>query len=290
MATYFTGRRELEPIVLPLDGGKTKMTCRIYEYWEDTDNTTTARCSDPGLIEVRKVVGISERDKTVIKTHIESTIGVKDFAKLKSGIEASIEKEINFSVEESTVKTSNFSSPDCGRKTMFVYQLVREYEFFYAKKFLGWTKTWERKIRERTNIHDFLPDIEDHDELCKCDNPEPPTNYNGVLVMDMGEVSMRAPFRRTPDGIEARVDNSLLKISNTDSSDFVVDIPVDALPEMVRFLGEFNSEIVRTEFHEYQSPQFVSGQSQVIGEGFSILELDSLSIEIVEDLTRYQKS
>ena len=225
MSTYFTGRRERDPVKLPFDGGT--MTCRIFEYWEDTDNTTTARCGDPGFIEVKRVVGISERDETVLKTHIESMIGVKGFAELKSKIEDSVSRAVNFSVEQSTTKTSNFSSPDCGRKTMFVYQLVRDYEFFYSKKFLRWTKTWERTIRERTNVHDFLPDIEELDEICKCDDPIPPANYDGMLVIDMDRISVRAPFRRTSDGIESRVDAELWLIKAADlNNGFSLDISV----------------------------------------------------------------
>ena len=288
MATYFTGRRELELITVPLDGGKTTMTCRVFEYWEDTDNTTTARCGDPGIIEVRKVVGISERDEAILRTQIESMIGVKGFAELKSGIEASIRKEVNFSIEECTKKISNFSSPECGRKTMFVYQLVREYEFSYAKRYLGWTKTWERKVRERTNVHDFLPDIDDIDERCNCDNPDPPAKYDGMLVLDMGHVSVRAPFRRTPTGIEVRVDTSLLKISASDSTEFLVDIPVAALPEVVRFLGEFESDVIQVQFHEYQAPRHESGHEHVISEGFQMLEVNSPSVEVIQDLIKIQ--
>lgn len=289
MATYFTERRERDQISVVLDGGKTTMTCRIFEHWEDTDNTTTARCGDPGVIEVRKVVGISERDEAVLKTQIQSMIGVKGFAELKSSIESSIKKEVNFSLEESTVKTSNFSSPDCGRKTMFVYQLIREYQFFFSKRFLGYTRTWERKVTERTNVHDFLPDIEEFDELCNCREPPHPTPFDGTLVIDMGSVSVRGPYRRIQNGIEVRVDNALLRIAISDSKDFLVDIPVAALPEMVRLLGEFETETVQAKFYEYQAPQLAPEQSRVIGEDFKMLELDAPSVEVVQDLTKFHE-
>lgn len=289
MAIYFTGRHELDQISVLLDGGKSTVTCRIFEHWEDTDNTTTARCGDPGLIEVRKVVGISERDEAVLRTQIQSMIGVKGFAELKSSIESSIKREVNFSLEESTMKTSNFSSPDCGRKTMFVYQLIREYEFYYSKRFLRWTKSWERKIRERTNVHDFLPDIDEFDDICKCDNRTPPAPYDGVLVIDMGTVSVRAPYRISSNCVEAQVDSTLLQIEIAESNDFSVNISVATLPEIVRLLGEFETETVNAKIYEYQAPQVAPERSHVIGGGYQALSDDNSSVEVIVDSNKFQK-
>lgn len=254
MAVYFTGRKEVNSFAIPLDNGRSSLSCKIYEHWQDTDNTTTARCGDPGVIEVKKVVGITERDEQALKSTIEGTIGVKGLAEVKSKIEASVKHEISFQTEESTSKTSTFSSPQCGRKTMFVYQLVREYEFSYSRRRWGWTKSWERKIREKTNTHDFMPDIEEYDESCNCKNPPTPENFDGMVVMDMGNVSIRAPYRKTPDGIEVKLDTSILKVAIKNSEDFLVSIPRAALPEMVVFLGDITDEIVEAAFFEYKQP------------------------------------
>ena len=196
MATYFYGRKEVASFTVPLDKGRASLNCRLYEQWEDTDNTTTARCGDPGVIELKKVVGFSERDLEAFNAVIEGSIGVEGIAQIKSKIESTIEKEISWNVEVSTSKKSTFSSPKCGRKTMFVYQLIRDYEFAFQRRRWGMTKSWERKIRERMNIHDFMPDIEEYDENCNCPNPPAPQKFNGMLVIDMGCVSIRAPYRK----------------------------------------------------------------------------------------------
>lgn len=285
MATYFTGRKEVGSFTMPLDDGKSSISCKIYEQWQDTDNTTTARCGDPGVIEVKKVVGITERDEQTLKSSIESTVGVKGFAEIKSQMEVSVGREIRLHVEESTSKTSTFTSPKCGRKTMFVYQLVRDYEFSYSRRKWGWTKSWERKIRERSNIHDFMPDIEDYDENCNCKNLPQPESFDGMVVMDMGNISVRAPYRKTTEGIEIRLDASLLKISISSSEDFLVKIPTAALPEMVVFLGDLSGDSVEAAFYEYYNPVAeVDKNFEVVREEVRAIMRSTPSIEILSTL------
>lgn len=255
MAIYFPERREVGSFTIPLESGKASLTCSIFEHWQDTDNTTTARCGDPGTIEVKKVVGMTIRDEQTLKTSIEGTIGAEGLAQVKSNIESSLKHEISFQTEVTTSKVSNFSSPPCGRKTMFVYQLVREYEFSYFRRKWGFTKSWERKIRDKTNIHDFMPDIDEYDESCNCKHPPQSENFDGMVIMDMGSVSIRAPYRRIGDGIEVKLDTStLLKISIHNSEDFLVKIPIKALPDIVVFLGDLTEESVEAAFFEYKQP------------------------------------
>lgn len=252
MATYFTGRKEVSSFTILLDGARASMTCKIYEHWEDTDNTTTARCGDSGVIEVKKIVGISKRDEQTLKSSIEGSIGVTGLAELKSKIEDSVKRDFNFHTEISTSKTSNFLSPQCGRKTIFVYQLIREYEFLYHQKKWGRMKTWERKIRERTNTHDYMPDIDEFDEVCKCKNPPRPENFDGVMVIDMGNISIRAPYRNTQKEIEVMLETSVLKIPTEGFFKFPLIIPTKILPGMVVFLGDINEDNVEAEYYEYQ--------------------------------------
>ena len=233
MATYFVGRKEAASFVISLhDGGF--LNCKIFEHWEDTDNTTTARCGDPGVIELKKVVGFSRRDIETLNSSIAGSIGASGIAQIKSKIESTIQKEISWTEETSTSKTSTFSSPKCGLKTMFVYQLVRDFEFEYQRRTMfNNIKSWERQIRERTNVHDFFPLIEEYNEACNCPSPPKPKNFDGLLVIDMGNVSMRAPYRKTTAGIEVEIDRKVYKISIKNREEFLVKIPAAALPEIV---------------------------------------------------------
>ena len=289
MATYFIGRNEVDSFTLRLDQGRSSITCKIFEHWEDTDNTTTARCGDPGVIEEQKVVGITERDEHTLKSSIEGTIGAKGIAEVKSKIEASIKHEVSFHKEESTSKTTTFSSSKCGRKTMFVYQLIREYEFYYSRRKWGFTKSWERKIRERTNVHDFMPDIDDFDENCNCKRPLKPENFDGMVVIDMGNISIRAPYRRVPEGVEVKLESSLLKVSISSSEDFLIKIPVAALPEMVVFLGDITGDSVEAAFYEYkQVLPDVNISFESVHQFEESLTLSDPSVEILQPSGKYE--
>ncbi len=259
MATYFSGRRKVVSFPISVDAKNSSLTCSIYEQWEDTDYTTTSRCGDAVEFELKKLVGLSKRDIAALNAAVEGSIGAESIAQIKSKIETTIQKEVSWNVEVSTSKKLTFASPKCGRKTMFVYQLIRDYEFAFRGRRWGMTKSWDRKIRERTNIHDFMSDIEDYDVNCRCPEPQEPRKYDGMMAIDMGRVSLRAPYCKTRNGIEVYVDSTIFKIDAERAQTSLLfpvtipsrELPARELPEIALFLGDISEDQVEASFYEY---------------------------------------
>jgi len=264
MAVYFSGRRQIGSFVL-YPHRRAVLTCEIFERWEDIERGSTARCGAPGSVEVKKEVGLSQRDYETLKTSIEGSIGVQGIASLKSTVEETLGREATWSVSESTTKTFSFNSPDCGRRSETIYQLVREYQLSYRRERLFSTETWERLLRERTQCHDAVPEIEPYDDLCGCPRPARPS-YDGRLVVEMGDSSMRVQYRRTADGVELHFGNSVGSASLNPTQRVRASIPTVFIPESLKFLGAIEGEQVDaiiSPYHEAPMAQAVSLRSFV---------------------------
>lgn len=252
MATYFIGRRRVGSFILYPHSGAV-LSCNVFERWEDIDLSSTARCGVAGSIEVRKEVGLSERDHHTLKVNVEGSIGVEAIASLKSKVEETVGREVNWSLARATTQTFSFTAEKCGRHSETIYQMVREYELSYKRKRFFGSESWERTVRERTQCHDAVPDIEDWDEACKCPKPTR-RDYDGRLQLDMGDLSMRVPFRRTPEGIEINFGGKFGIIQQGSTQEFPDKIPVGFLPEVLRFLGDVRTEYVECIFSPYRDP------------------------------------
>lgn len=111
-------------------------------------------------------------------------------------------------------------------------------------------KKWTRTLRESTNTHDGLPDIEEYDERCNC--PEaPPSEYDGRLCFDFGLMSFRVPYHLTRQGFDVQLFERVVSFafhedyaSGIRSLEAGVNIvlPVAAIPEALKFLGDLGAE------------------------------------------------
>jgi hypothetical protein len=255
MTKFFEGRRKVGETSQLVEDGRARVDCQIFEEWEDIDLSTTARCGQDCTCIVEKVTGISEKGSYTLKGVIENTIGVKDVLSLKAQIEEAIGREVNWNKEVKTTQTFSYKSPSCGRCTMTIYQLARIYELVYLRKkwFTWgeniWHKKWTRTIRESTNNHDALPDFEQIDDTCKCQNALEPPKFDGQLVFDFGNISFRAPYRLTEHGFEVQIIDNVATFSTTELSELsrgleygvTAIIPVDIIPKPLIYLGDIEA-------------------------------------------------
>jgi hypothetical protein len=252
MGIYFIGRRKVGSFILrPHE--RAVLKCDAFERWEDIDLSSTARCGVAGSIAVTKEVGLSVRDHHTLTVTVEGSIGAEGIASLKSKVEETVGREVNWSVAQNTTQTFSFTADKCGRHSETVYQMVREYELAYRRKKLFGSESWERTLRERTQCYDAVPDIEDWDELCNCPKPNR-RDYDGRLQLDLGDLSMRVPFRRTPEGIEINFGGKAGIVQQTAAEGFYGRVPVDLLPAALRFLGDVAGEYVECAFSPYEDP------------------------------------
>jgi hypothetical protein len=261
MAIYFIGRKKVGSFILcPYKNGLLK--CDAFERWEDIDLSSTARCGVAGSIEVIKEVGLSERDYHTLTVSVGGSIGVEGIASLKSKVEETVGREVNWNVARTTKQTFSFTSDKCGSHNETVYQMIREYELSYRRrKLFGYfgLESWERTLRERTQCYDALPEIEDWDEACNC--PEPNRrDYDGRLRVDLGDLGMRVPFRRVPGGIEINFGRKLGIVRHALTGEFHGRVPADLLPDALRFLGDVAGDYMECTFSPYADPDPVGCQ------------------------------
>jgi len=259
MAVYFDGRKKLCQFSKTFELGRSKFDVTIFERWVDADSTTTARCGCPGSCKIEKSEGLSERSTNNLKGVIESEIGLKGVLNLKGHIEEMLGHEVCWNQCITNTKSFSFTAPKCGRYTLTIYKLVREYEITYSryKRRLFepdvWDKKWTRILYESTNTHDALPDIDEYDEICNCPESKQIV-YDGRLCFDSGRLSFRVPYRLTAHGFNAKIfdrDISYTLKGELNKRDYILNngfestLSMDYIPDVLIFLGDFEGEQIK---------------------------------------------
>jgi hypothetical protein len=258
MSVYYEGRRRVGGFSQSLESGKSKVDVEIFERWIDVDASTTARCGAVSNSQITRSVGLSEKSTHNLKGVIESALGVQGLINLKAQVEELIGHEVSWNHSVSITKVFEYTAPKCGRYTLTIYELSREYQITYSRQLWRpfqpniWDKKWTRTLLETTNIHDGYPDIEEFDEACNC-NKARPSEYDGRLCFDLGKLSFRVPYRLTKDGFEVQIFERLVafvfandNVSGVRSLDAGVTIliPINIIPEALVFLGDLNGELL----------------------------------------------
>jgi hypothetical protein len=273
MAVYFSGRKKIGQLSVVLDSDRARIDCTIFEKWIDIDTSTTVRCGAPGTCVVAKTEGIAEKTTQTVERSIGTSLGLDDILKLKASIKDVFGYEVNWNHSITTTKTFNFEAPACGRYSLVVYQLVREYELIYFRQRRwtfrqdAWDKKWSRTIPEHTNTHDALPDVEEFDETCKsrpeCKAREAmPNIYDGLLCFDMGKASFRVPYRLTSDGFEVQILKRIISFTFADypagvrglEQGLTISVPVQVIPEPLVFLSDIKGEYAEAQVFRYIDP------------------------------------
>lgn len=250
MAVYFSGTQQIHEFSDSLESQNERIDVRVYERWVDIDVSSVARCGDTGYCEVEVSEGFTKKSIDNIKGVIETTLGVKGFASLKSRLESQLGQELQWSQAKRVAQRFNHSSPKCGRKVITIYNLVREFEVTYLRrrrfslKSDVWDEMWTRTLPYQTNKHDALPDISPYDELCDC--PEAThAEYDGRICFDFGNVSFRVPYRLADDKLDIQIFDHVVSLEFEDSTTQIraleegmeMQVPSVVLPDVVRFLG-----------------------------------------------------
>ena len=273
MAVYFTGRKKIGDVSVALDSDRTRIDCAIYEKWIDIDSSTTARCGSPGICQVARTEGVSEKTSQTIEQSIGASLGLDDILKLKATIKEVFGYEVNWSHSITTTKTFNFEAPICGRYSLVIYQLLREYELtclrqrFWTLRHDVWDKKWSRTIVEYTNTHDALPDVEEFDEICKSwpnckGRAATPPFHDGILCFDMGKASFRVPYRLTSDGFDVQILKRVISFTFADypigirglEQGLTISLPVKVIPEPLVFLSPPPGNEVEAQVFRYMDP------------------------------------
>ncbi|HEU0012694.1 MAG TPA: hypothetical protein VFQ45_03385 [Longimicrobium sp.] len=269
MSYYFPDRRQLGTFTM-IFPNKGLLKCNAFERWEDIDNGLTVRCGSKGTLQLDLEVGLTERHYATLTGSVSSSIGVEGIAGLSSKVEETIGSEVQWTMASKTTHTVAFEAPKCGRNSQLVYQYIREYELsYYRSRWLRSPEIWDRVLKEMTNTYDVLPDIDDVDDLCECDNPPQVVPYDGRLSVDLGRVSARVPFRHVGDGIEISFFGSTLLATGVGRAEFSGTFRRDTLPEILLILGGFSEEEVQATFTPYKEALGLELEVQAVSHNYT---------------------
>jgi hypothetical protein len=113
-----------------------------------------------------------------------------------------------------------------------------------------WNLKEQRTVPEYTETYDLIEDDFEFDERCKkagCGAPATAPDYEGRVSLDSGNVTLNAPFKISAKGfIIIRLGREEIPIEGLTSrhveSRGQLTLPVELLPEIARFLGDFSTE------------------------------------------------
>ena len=247
-----------------LRSGKEILQCTIFERWIDTDSGCAVHCGDEATAEAEKTTGISEKSVETIEASVESSIGITGLAQLKSQLKGVLGYEVNWNKSVTTKMTYPCKAPKCGSYELTIYQLVRDYELTYFRrgswpfKSDVWDRKWTKTITEETEKYDAVPDRREYDERCQC-SPKDSPDYDGRLCFDFGDLSLRVPYKLTPEGFTVRLAEHVVSFTFTDYSAGIrrlddklnISVPTKVIPEPLLFLSGIEGAEIEATVYKY---------------------------------------
>lgn len=280
MAEYFPGRRQVgETTEVSLDSGKSKVHCTIFEQWVDISPGCDLYCGAKSSLELTKAVGITQTSSETLEASIESSFGVAGVAKIKSQIKGVLGKETNWNESVTHKVTFECEAPKCGHYQMTIHQLQREYELtlfrrgFWPFRSDAWDWKWDKTIVEKIGQYDALPDVAEFDERCKCPPKDSP-DYDGRLSCELGDLSLRVPFKLDRGGFQVQIGKFVVSFSFLNYSAgiralnerFELLLPLEALTEPLASLAGIHEgkaatsgNHVKAIAHKYVDPRLRPG-------------------------------
>jgi hypothetical protein len=242
MAKFFPGRRSLKPIELFWNKFKTHFKCEIYAYWKDIDYTSIS-CGSKANFTLRRRVGIDKKEYSTIGSLIQGSLGIKGLAEIKSEIQEKSGIEVSWHEYEESEKSISFKAPELGRRSDYIYQLVREYVINFSDRRLFQNERWQNVITEYTHYHHQQHLIQKYDPECEGADKSRFAGeiYDGNLEIDMGNVSMLVPFKTSESAIEIFLDDKSFKITGRELAENRFELNKEGMPESLFFLSGSSS-------------------------------------------------
>ncbi len=284
MAKYFLGREEVAKFDIKLKNEKANLHCIVTEYWSSILNDS-AKCGATITHEVSRKIGLKKSEKEDFEKAIEGSIGSKNIAKVKAATKNNISSEFHWEVIKEEKRVFEFPSPKCGNYLALQYQKHREYNYSYQEE--GWfhKSSWQFSLTEHTNCFHDDSKIIDPDSSCNC-TPKPKIDYDGLVHVDFGDVSMNALYRKTEIGIEvsflrpeAGIYINAPSISSINEME-INSIPSKGVPESLKFLGDIKGKTHKAVISLY--PESASEQEKphrIEIEDIDLLEISNYEIK-----------
>lgn len=127
---YFEGERRVTTFNRTIGDGV--LDCEVYERWESI-HTTSLSCGRKEKITITKTIGIAVEEMSRFESTVGASIGINGLANFTAELKS--EKGITLTKERThtTSFETELEADPCGRKSVTLNQLVREYHFTYYR-------------------------------------------------------------------------------------------------------------------------------------------------------------
>jgi len=258
MARYFEGRKHIRSFTQRTRNSRLKFQWDIYEEWRDINEGTTARCDQAGEIVLSSTKGIDQKAINTLKTLASASIGNENIFGLKAEIEKTQSIELGWHAESTVENRFSIKSPKCGIAELTIYQLFHIYTVTTLRRHwfpinnTQWRVMGSKTFIEGKHFHDGLHDYVKYDPSCKCPQTDTDRDWDGIIGVDMGPASLRAPFMVNDDKLHIQIFPHDIQIEILDLVAFDQNIekgmeirfPAAVLPEPLLFLHSIPNNVV----------------------------------------------
>lgn len=241
---FFTGERVISEDKWKSGNEDFEITCTSVARWE-FNKGRTVECGNDRDVKLIRKVGITQTQKENLESSIKVGLEAKGIAKFAAEFKAKIGYEIKY--EESIIEEESFriKAPECGRKLLSIYQLVKEHRFIIEdRRFFLFNKgTQYIPITEYTDSFWDRSPVERNIPECDCGDME--DNVDGVWSLRIGSMGILSLVEKVKDGIY--IDALNIAVPDNQIGSLLIDgykLSADSLPDYVRFLGSLKREDV----------------------------------------------
>lgn len=211
MTEYLTGRRKVrDSFAAAVSPGKLRVDCTVYERWEFRMEGSCS-CGHSPPVEYERTQGVSETRSTTVERSVEALVGAAGLLQIKGALRKSLGAEVNWSGSETEKFSDVCKAPKCGRASLVIYQLVREYELVIWKRgeYPYGPNVWKQTaqtIRENISSYVGVPETTKWDKSCGCEEVASP-EFDGRLEVDMDELCLLVPYKVEPEVLRVQIAN-----------------------------------------------------------------------------------
>ena len=238
---YYDGEKTIKKFQKPVSGGVIEY--EIVEYWEGVHSEARA-CGKKGTITVSKMTGIAKEQLTHFETVLGASLGIKDLLSFKAELTA--KHEVSLKNESSVTHTSTYeiAAPPCGKLTIVVCQLVREYRFRHIRFLRPGERTphvTEAGFKNYLSFYDCIENNVEYIPGCPCSPPASPQRYYTVQAT-VENVNISYTGKLVDNTVTLW--NQAIAVSGEPFGSGILRIIINTafLPSYVRFFGGLDKE------------------------------------------------
>lgn len=243
MVNFYRDTLELYKIDLEVKG-KVKVQGKVTERWLQIFSRSIT-CGDKVTRTIEKKVGITKTQREDLESLVKGSVGIEGIASIESELKAKIGYEISLETVVNEKEEKEFEAPKCGRRTLIVYQLIREYDLTITeKRFFSFSQGVSKiHLTEYTDNYYDESLTTFNDSNCGCKN-QPDDSDDGLFsILLNSKYNMLSAYKELKEKI--LVKNLNLELSEQDLGKLLLgklQVNSSVIPDYIRFLADVKED------------------------------------------------